>query len=109
MDKYDAQISELTKDDKNFKALLRSHWITGYGIFEFVNKDGRCLPNCGCLTMIRIGRGFAFDKDDKIDEAMTKAIMDDDRIPSSHELITQESLFVFAEWQRRLDKELRNG
>ena len=55
---------------------------------------------CGCLTEIK-GRG-----QDAWTDELTAAIRGDERIPSHGAYITVEHLPIFAEWQRRIDKEL---
>jgi len=39
-------------------------------------------------------------------EELTEAIKADDRIPDRIEDVTKENLYVFVEWQERLDEEL---
>ena len=62
----------------------------------------------GCLTQIRQDSrlGFAYARVADSWE-LTAQIRDDDRIPIHEHEITLENLPVFAEWQRRLDRELR--
>lgn len=54
---------------------------------------------CACLTMIRNGWQGPTPE-------LTTAIQSDDRLPCSPRQITPAHLPVFAEWQRRLDREL---
>jgi hypothetical protein len=69
-------------------------------LFGFVNEDPTYRGEYGCLTEIRCGRHVAPTA------ALTNAIRRDTRIPENGDDITVEHLEVFAEWQRRLDKEL---
>lgn len=57
---------------------------------------------CGCLTTIRM----APHAEVAWTPELTKAIAADKRIPESSRDIRVSHLGVFAEWQRRLDKEL---
>lgn len=101
MDKYDLEILELlSKPENEVGAEIRQHWYRASPLFQFVNSTGQASGDgCGCLTMIKAGRGAET-------EELTLAIRSDDRIPSKLEDITIESLPVFAEWQRCIDKEL---
>lgn len=67
-----------------------------------MRKDGLL---CGCLTTIRQNGGH-FPRLAWTDE-LTQEILQDTRIPDDCTLITVSDLPVFAEWQRRLDKEIR--
>lgn len=58
---------------------------------------------CGCLTTVR-GCGQVAATPELTDE-----IRSDERIPEYCADIRPEHLNVFAEWQRRLDKELGRG
>ena len=102
-DKYDLEIEQLRQNPE----LIEHHWNMGYlysqryPLFQPC-ADRRVLNGmfCGCLTQV---------KDRKYPAAtpeLTKAIQADDRIPTLPENITLDMLPVFAEWQRRLDKEL---
>lgn len=55
---------------------------------------------CGCLTLVRCGSMDAQTPE------LTDAIRADERLPLQVDDITREHLPVFAEWQRRIDKEL---
>jgi hypothetical protein len=69
-------------------------------LFNFAGDKDRYGERCGCLTQVK----------DKVSRAqtpaLTKAIRADARIPKGPQWITVKDLPVFAEWQRRLDKEL---
>ncbi len=60
---------------------------------------------CGCLTQVR-GRSLRAASTEAPTEALTRAIRRDQRIPRDEVNIRPEHLNVFAEWQRRLDREL---
>ena len=108
-DKYDEAVAYLTENPQH----IRRDWCrggavqrlgadqTGVGplLFMYASEGGE-LHNCGCLTMIR-GSGEVAQT-----EELTRQIREDERIPMCVDEITVESLPVFAEWQRRLDKEL---
>ena len=79
---------------------------SGAALFRFASKSGTggiCRSGLcyGCLTMIRDSPGIVAET-----EELTNAIRQDERIPTSWHDITVEHLPTFAEWQRRLDKEL---
>lgn len=110
MDKYDAQIAGLLESD-NFLISLVDQWTNGIDLFAFATPTGDVVSycGCGCLTMIMNGMGKVIDKSHEPNEKLTLAIKSDHRIPKSISEITPGNLQVFAEWQRRIDKELRNG
>ena len=56
---------------------------------------------CGCLTEIRRGSSLAWT------DELTEAIQADNRIPALPYSVRVENLRAFAEFQRRLDRELR--
>jgi len=104
-DKYDRAINYLKShpdeiydawDDSLHKAHSPFAHCTPSGHMDFV-AHGRC----GCLTEIRGGTKVGWTPE------LTDEIRNDGRIPSSPQGITVDDLPVFAEWQRRLDKELR--
>lgn len=108
-DRYDRAIAYFTKNPKRiaiswFSSSSRAYFEPGY-LFAYASKDpynaGR-NTDLGCLTMIRY--------DSSIFKAETQALTDeiasDTRLPKDPDDITVENLHVFAEWQRRLDKEL---
>lgn len=76
-------------------------------LFQAVSPTGKAIYNLpggtvGCLTQIR-GIGYQ-----AITPELTQEIKNDKRIPKTVDEITPESLAVFKEWQRRLDKEIRS-
>lgn len=68
----------------------------------FPNRPGASSHDapCGCLTMVHNGRYVAWTDD------LTEQIRKDNRIPDDAGDITVKDLEVFAEWQRKIDKEL---
>jgi hypothetical protein len=100
-DGYSRQMDRL-KRAKNFRDKMYSEWREGKGLFQFATSDG-CMSETqsGCLTMIR---GFA-DLRLAQSTTITEAIRADERIPTEVHLIWPRDLVVFAEWQRRLDRE----
>ena len=117
-DKYDRAI-EVLLEASDFKVEAEEAWnapLTHEAgcLFQFASKSGRfeeptvtqcdsCGNElmCGCLTLIRETVCDVADTPE-----LTEAIRADERIPTSPRDITPEDLPVFAEWQRRLDKEL---
>jgi hypothetical protein len=100
-DKYDEQIERLTKNP----ARIKDEWSDAIGIFDYAERSyGPWSDDCGCLTMIRSGGGYRAQT-----EELTKAIRADKRIPKRDADIKPEHLPVFAEWQRRIDKELNRA
>lgn len=74
-------------------------------LFQLARRNGKRITKngqfIGCLTQIRFGGWNAQTK------KLTLDISADERIPDSVYRITPDNLHVFAQWQRRLDKELR--
>lgn len=103
VDKYDRAIKFLQKHP----AQIESAWISGLsdptapGAVLFTSA-GDSMSH-GCLTMIR-GGGW-----DAATRKLTRAIRADKRIPDNGDYITVANLPVFAEWQRRLDRELKRA
>lgn len=103
MDIYDKEIERLTAKPYEIQA----SWMGAEPLFALVRPSdkkgvGYC-PNgaqVGCLTAVKFGNYEAWTPE------LTAAIRADSRIPSSTDDITVAILPVFAEWQRRIDKEL---
>jgi hypothetical protein len=95
MDKYDEAIAYLTQHPEE----IYDAWNERY-----LHLFDRCglRSTCGCLTQVK------YEHKQAQTPALTAAIRADDRIPEA-EKITVDDLPVFAEWQRRLDKELGRG
>lgn len=99
MDKYDKAIAYLTDHpDEIEKAWFDKDW--NGEVHPHHCLFNRTHPDCGCLTQIRAGFSWGPNK------KLTAEIESDERIPKGVEKITVADLPVFAEWQRRLDKEL---
>jgi len=118
VDKYDVAIRNLQAfSGEEFDVAVLSAWsspatddngclfkfgtVSGYAY----GKENPDLPEgrvYGCLTMIRGEGGYVAQT-----EILTKAIVADDRIPDDAAKVTKDSLPVFAEWQRRFDRELQ--
>lgn len=77
---------------------LHSPHVPGACLFAFAGPQHSPY---GCLTQIRRNRTRRAATD-----ALTSAIRDDERLPKESMDIHPEHLNVFAEWQRRLDREL---
>jgi len=105
-DKYDKAVEYLTENPGEivdvWGGVIRGDATC---LFSFVSPDGSVAREpvngelVGCLTMIKGGRYPAYT------EKLTAEIRADDRIPETG-MVTVESLPIFAEWQRRIDKEL---
>jgi hypothetical protein len=113
MDKYDIAVTYLREHPEE----IHDAWNHPQGRYEGENlgeplfgyvapNPGRslsilpdgCSKMCGCLTQIVSGVREAYTQE------LTKQIRADKRIP--HSDITVNDLEVFAEWQRKIDKEL---
>jgi len=102
MDKYDEAIKYLTEHpDEIYEAWVNNRLHRAGCLFQFCG-DG-LQPGVGCPTMVRGGRYHAATPE------LTAAIRADDRLPDFSDVITPATLPVFAEWQRRLDKELQRA
>lgn len=105
---------EATSYETSFQAEIADAWNCDYNdskgcLFGYVwheRLDPLKTPEgrVGCLTQIRAGDRVACTPE------LTAAIRADERIPSSPEGITKEVIRsgVFQEWQRRIDREVRN-
>ena len=108
-DKYDKAIDYLRKHPERIHAAWSQPWW-GAGCLFQIAANGQTTHNAGCLTMIRphkaekeeVGKWIIPGHPD-----LTQAIRHDSRIPRTPREITIANLPVFAEWQRRLDKELQ--
>lgn len=114
MDRYDEAVAYFQgiTNVVDFREAISHAWnwpssVKGGCLFLFCTPDG--MPRvksgldgtrCGCLTEVRAGFKIAWTTD------LTNRIFADERIPNSAEDITPESLSVFAEWRRIIDKEL---
>jgi hypothetical protein len=101
-DQYDKAVAYLTKHpDKIIYAWENPDGELGGRLFQFMGTTDGYGESCGCLTQVKSGIRRAKTP------ALTKAIRADARIPEGPQWITVNDLPVFAEWQRRLDKELK--
>ena len=107
-DKYDRAVAFLTENPEQIDDIWSNPTDHEAGVlFQFCSKEGDLRghsdtyeQSCGCLTEVASGRWPAQN------EKLRAEIMADDRIPKRASHITVSTLPVFAEWQRRLDKEL---
>lgn len=101
MDKYDIAIQNLTLLDDPREIL--DAWGTPKSrngcLFDYAGRTS--TPHIGCLTQIRSNVKFHAETPE-----LTEKIRNDKRIPKYAGDIKLKDLPVFAEWQRRLDKEL---
>lgn len=98
-DKYDEAIDYLTANP----TLVGEAWNDprrSPGGCLFIYAERGESNHCGCLTQVR--KGILPAQTPKL----TAEIRADERIPCYPADITIEMLPVFAEWQRRLDREL---
>lgn len=100
-DKYDEAMAYLFEHPEE----IRDAWADPYDhvagcLFQYATRGKPGIfEGFGCLTMVRgVCRAAT--------QELTAAIRADERIPRSVEDATADTLPVFAEWQRRLDKEL---
>ncbi len=107
VDKYDKEVAYLTGNPGKIPDAWSSPDINRGGLlFQWCTLSGGeeehpdSFETCGCLTQVR-GGGYSAWTD-----KLTEQIQNDVRIPLSESGITVDDLPVFAEWQRRLDKEL---
>ena len=111
-DIYDEAVAFLTENPDRIYDAWNDPCISEGGIlFSHVRKPGESTEGvgvCGCLT--QIARGVSDDRWSITYVAQTKELTDairaDIRIPVSPSYIMVDNLQVFAEWQRRIDKEL---
>ncbi len=111
MDKYDEAVEYLTDHpDEIYDAWGcgaededDQPYVHAQCLFQFATRNGEWSVDYGCLTQIRVGFGEVEVEDN---HQLTLEIRADERIPSHGLDIRVEHLPVFAEWQRRLDREL---
>ena len=102
-DKYDEEIEYLSERPD----MIETHWCNPYcrtanGLFGYLDGRG---GTCGCLTLVRQEPDLYAGGHRHL-APLIREIAADTRIPTTPDRITVEDLPVFAEWQRRLDKEL---
>lgn len=104
MDRYDEAVAYLTQNPDK----IRGAWVapsrhvhTGGALFQTAVDEKIGSVVHGCLTQIR-----KFPQRYRAQTpSLTKAILDDDRLPTDEKEITVDHLPIFAEWQRRIDEE----
>lgn len=116
MDKYDKEIEEIRvatvgKDVEGFKDVIMDHWggrdDLPFELFKFCSPDGDDSNGvrgsiCGCLTQVHNGNAEAYT------DELTHMIRNDDRIHGSPgDIKSIEELQVYAEYQRLMDKTIR--
>lgn len=101
-DRYDVAVEYLTKHPEDIQACWTWPWSDHPGgcLFLLCSKDQNRANGCGCLTQVRAGTL------DAERYHHTLAIRADERLPANPNDIRVEDLPVFAEWQRKLDREL---
>jgi hypothetical protein len=107
MDRYDRAVAYFHAHPEAIPDAWAAPSREPYGfLFAFATPTGRdddTNPGVyGCLTMIRREEAIAWTAE------LTDAIRADDRLPIDL-AGALPVLEVFAEWQRRLDQEIRNG
>ena len=118
-DRFDKAVDYLTKHPE----LIHTAWNCAEGPFDgghflgdvtltqkqhkAAHENGACLfQKCGdcltgCLTQVHSHTCYAAGT-----PALTKAIRADERIPRNGSVIKVADLPLFADWQRRIEKEL---
>jgi hypothetical protein len=108
LDKYDKAIAYLKKNPEMITSCwnIPNNGNSGGCLFQVCSPTGNILDDCfypsqyGCPTQVASREKKAFTRE------ITLEIRQDTRIPRWAHDITVKNLHVFAEWQRRLDKEL---
>lgn len=120
-DKYDEAVAYLTEHPEDIAEAWQipvfrtpSKVAQAHCLFAYVTPTGKEQGNrpdakeCGCLTQIQAS-GPQGDNDGEFcawTDALTDAIQADHTIPTDIESVRVEDLSTFANWQRRIDKEL---
>ena len=97
-DKYDEAIAILTEDPDQ----IQSAWVNWDGhpagcLFNIIPNGGVCLTEARAMPEQLVGH------------PLEDEIVNDLRIPEDpNDILVPSDLEVFAEWQRRLDKEYPN-
>lgn len=116
-DKYDRAI-EILLTAEDFKKAVSKAWFQPNHqpsgcLFQFVqpNENWRKKQQypdlIGCLTTIRGGLSISGFYLRACTDELDQAIRADERIPTTWNDVTPENLSVFAEWQRKIDREVR--
>lgn len=100
-DAYDYAVDYLTRHPDKIGDAWRHPSTHRAGVlFGYVTKSRKSDSSLsGCLTLVRLGMRACTPE-------LTRAIRSDDRLPQIGERTTVADLPVFAEWQRRLDRDL---
>lgn len=104
IDRYDQEVERLTKKLRTDELAIEKSWGDAEPLFEFCTRDrstGSRGKICGCLVMIRNQQKYVAETVE-----LTASIRADKQLPVVSSSITVEHLPIFAEWQRRIDKEL---
>lgn len=106
-DRYDQEVERLSANpdaiEPSWWHSHPSHDVTHSPLFDacgYSRSGGKSSQFCGCLTQVKCGMHCAQTSE------LTDAIRQDGRIPGHSLTIKAKDLPVFAEWQRRIDKEL---
>lgn len=101
-DIYDSFIERLTDDPEH----IAHSWCRAEPLFKVVGEAFDREENIysGCLTQIRADKNKGAFIKGEFNEELTRQIREDTRIPQFPSEITPENLFVFAEWQRKIDQ-----
>lgn len=92
-DQYDEQIERLTAQPRK----ISDEWIAGRGLFKMIRSN--CLNMCPSMV-----RNVALHCTQEF-KGVAAEIAKDERIPAFDGDITSAHLPIFAEWQRRIDRE----
>jgi hypothetical protein len=117
MDRYDEAIEWLVANPES----IHQTWVNGRKtdrpecLFAFCSPSGSGEGPCGCLTMVRTYRdSVVINADRSVNYKLTNAVRGDKRIPKSigeleglRDDELRAALAPIAEWQRRLDREIR--
>jgi hypothetical protein len=114
MDKYDEAIAYLTEHPEEIHDVWNNANFPcgrpGECLFVPVTNTDDGLFTCGCLTQVKQGikeaETPALTAAIRVDKRIPTVIVDDVKQTITRFDITVESLPIFAEWQRRIDKEL---
>lgn len=118
VDKYDEAVEFLKKNPELIKAawsvpseLTDAKISQAHCLFKYATPTGRGQFSedgkpCGCLTQVRLARYTRTSNQAAYTPELTRAIRCDSRLPTQPDKIKSRHLKVFAEWQRKLDKEL---
>ena len=103
-DKYYKAVQYLTKHPEKIKDAWNFPFTFSSGcLFNYAGDTKN--SGIGCLTQIRKNEDGHVSVNAETPE-LTEEIRKDKRIPKNPKYIRVKHLPVFAEWQRRLDKEL---